>query len=145
MIIRAYRPEDMNAMIRIWNEVVEEGIAFPQEDCLDIESGAAFFASQSYTGVAEVDASIVGLYILPSRAMLQIKLTAAVEDMEVYDRMEYLTTIMCVSPRHLPEDIPVLVDDGEQFIWIVSHCLYVYFRCFFIQTMCPYSVCSLVQ
>ncbi len=64
MIIRAYMPEDMNAMIRIWNEVVEEGIAFPQEDCLDIESGAAFFASQSYTGVAEVDASIVGLYIL---------------------------------------------------------------------------------
>ena len=54
----------MNAMIRIWNEVVEEGIAFPQEDYLDIESGAAFFASQSYTGVAEVDASIVGLYIL---------------------------------------------------------------------------------
>lgn len=87
----------------------------------------------------------VGLYVLPRRTVLQVQFTTAVEDMEVYDRMEYLTAIMCVSPRHLPEDIPVLVDDGEQFIWIVSHCLYVYFRCFFIQTMCPYSVCSLVQ
>lgn len=64
MIIREYLPEDMNAMICIWNEVVEEGIAFPQEDCLDMETGTAFFASQSYTGVAEDDAKILGLYIL---------------------------------------------------------------------------------
>jgi len=28
------------------------------------ESGAAFFASQSYTGVAEIDGKILGLYIL---------------------------------------------------------------------------------
>ena len=51
-------------MILIWNEIVEEGIAFPQEDCLDRESGTAFFASQSYTGVAEADGKILGLYIL---------------------------------------------------------------------------------
>ena len=51
-------------MIRIWNEVVEEGIAFPQEEVLDMASGAAFFASQSYTGVAEEDGTIYGLYIL---------------------------------------------------------------------------------
>ena len=51
-------------MIRIWNEVVEEGIAFPQEECLDMESGAAFFEAQSYTGVAETDGKITGLYIL---------------------------------------------------------------------------------
>ena len=31
MIIRQYSQKDMDAMIRIWNEVVEEGIAFPQE------------------------------------------------------------------------------------------------------------------
>ena len=64
MIIRQYSQKDMGAMIRIWNEVVEEGIAFPQEECLDGETGAAFFASQSYTGVAEYSGSIVGLYIL---------------------------------------------------------------------------------
>lgn len=64
MIIRAYLPEDIKGMIRIWNEVVEDGIAFPQEDCLDEETGAAFFASQSYTGVVEDNGVILGLYIL---------------------------------------------------------------------------------
>lgn len=42
-------------MIRIWNEVVEEGIAFPQEELLDMTSGAKFFASQNYTGAAVED------------------------------------------------------------------------------------------
>ncbi len=51
-------------MIRIWNEVVEEGIAFPQEECLTMETGRAFFASQSYTGVTEENGKILGLYIL---------------------------------------------------------------------------------
>lgn len=64
MQIRAYTQADLAQMIPIWNEIVEEGIAFPQEDCLDKESGSAFFASQSYTGVADTDGKIVGLYIL---------------------------------------------------------------------------------
>ena len=51
-------------MIEIWNEVVIEGIAFPQEETLDEVTGKAFFESQSYTGVAEDDGVIVGLYIL---------------------------------------------------------------------------------
>lgn len=62
--IREYIGADLEGMIPIWNEIVEEGIAFPQEDCLDRESGTAFFASQSYTGVAESDGKILGLYIL---------------------------------------------------------------------------------
>ena len=62
--IREYTGADLEGMIPIWNEIVEEGIAFPQEDCLDRESGTAFFASQSYTGVAETDGKILGLYIL---------------------------------------------------------------------------------
>ena len=64
MIIREYTQSDLASMIRIWNEVVTEGIAFPQEECLDIDTGAAFFASQSYCGVAEEDGEILGLYIL---------------------------------------------------------------------------------
>ena len=64
MTVREYGPQDLNRMIEIWNEVVEEGVAFPQEDYLDAESGAAFFASQSYTGVAEIDGQVAGLYIL---------------------------------------------------------------------------------
>ena len=64
MIIRGYKKQDLPEMVRIWNEVVEDGIAFPQEEVLDMKSGAEFFASQSYTGVAEEDGKIYGLYIL---------------------------------------------------------------------------------
>ena len=51
-------------MISVWNEVVEDGVAFPQEDLLNDKTGAEFFASQSYCGVADDNGSIVGLYIL---------------------------------------------------------------------------------
>lgn len=64
--IKAYEEKDVTAMIQIWNEVVEEGIAFPQEELLTAESGKQFFASQTYSGVA-ADAEtgkILGLYIL---------------------------------------------------------------------------------
>lgn len=63
--IRRYEAGDLPAMIDIWNEVVEEGVAFPQEEKLTALTGAAFFAEQSYTGVAVDEAgSVVGLYIL---------------------------------------------------------------------------------
>lgn len=64
MTIRAYQEKDVPAMIAIWNEVVSEGIAFPQEEPLDSDSGAAFFASQTCCGVAEDGENVVGLYIL---------------------------------------------------------------------------------
>ncbi len=64
MEVREYSNNDMKEIIRIWNEVVEEGIAFPQEELLTMESGTEFFASQTYTGVAEEDGKIYGLYIL---------------------------------------------------------------------------------
>jgi ribosomal protein S18 acetylase RimI-like enzyme len=53
-------------MIEIWNEVVNEGIAFPQKETLDTQTGDAFFKSQSFTGIA-IDADsgeVFGLYIL---------------------------------------------------------------------------------
>lgn len=64
--VRQYEDKDLEAMIRIWNEVVEEGVAFPQEELLNPETGKAFFGEQTYCGVAE-DAEtgkIYGLYIL---------------------------------------------------------------------------------
>ena len=64
MEIRAYRESDIRDMVRIWNEVVEEGTAFPQEEPLDEETGKAFFAAQSYCGVAGENGGVVGLYIL---------------------------------------------------------------------------------
>lgn len=62
--VRAYTQKDLDEMIQIWNEVIDEGVAFPQEDFLNQQSGSDFFASQSYTGVAESEGKIVGLYIL---------------------------------------------------------------------------------
>ena len=63
--VRAYAEHDLSGMISLWNQIVEEGIAFPQEDILDETTGAAFFAEQSYCGVATDDnGSVVGLYIL---------------------------------------------------------------------------------
>ena len=67
--VRAYQSDDLPAMIAIWNEVVEEGIAFPQEECLTQETGSAFFASQSYTGIAETEGKIIGLYILHTNSV----------------------------------------------------------------------------
>ena len=66
MTVRAYQERDLDAMIRIWNEVVEEGVAFPQEEFLDAATGAGFFASQTYAAVSEDTDSreICGLYIL---------------------------------------------------------------------------------
>ena len=64
--IRQYKDSDISEMIKIWNEVVEDGIAFPQEEVLNDESGKAFFESQTYCGVAvDLDSGkIYGLYIL---------------------------------------------------------------------------------
>ena len=65
LTIREYAEADLPSMIRIWNEVVEEGNAFPQEECLTEKTGKDFFASQSRTGVAvDQNGVITGLYIL---------------------------------------------------------------------------------
>ena len=64
MIVRKYEDRDLPEMICIWNEVVEDGVAFPQEEFLDEATGKEFFASQTYTGVAEKEGKVVGLYIL---------------------------------------------------------------------------------
>ena len=64
MNIRAFAPADIDAANRVWNEVVEAGVAFPQMEKLDRESGLEFFQSQSFTGVCEEDGEILGLYIL---------------------------------------------------------------------------------
>lgn len=66
MLIRRFEKDDLEQMIDIWNEVVEAGDAFPQDEPLDLTGGMEFFSSQSHTAVA-VDPStsvIYGLYIL---------------------------------------------------------------------------------
>ena len=51
VFIRAWQPEDMGAMLDIWNEVVEDGTAFPQVDRLNGASGMSFFSAQSFSAL----------------------------------------------------------------------------------------------
>ena len=63
--VRTYQDSDVSAMVRIWNEVVEEGLAFPQEENLTEETGRAFFREQTHCGVAVNEAgTVLGMYIL---------------------------------------------------------------------------------
>lgn len=64
MTIRAFEPADIEAANEVWNEVVEAGVAFPQTEKLNRETGLSFFQSQSFTGVCEDKGEILGLYIL---------------------------------------------------------------------------------
>ena len=64
--VREYRSQDMEEAMDIWNEVIREGIAFPQLDELTGQTADEFFREQSYTGIAEdvETGEVVGLYIL---------------------------------------------------------------------------------
>lgn len=66
LLIREYNENDVEAVTMIWNQVVTESNAFPQEYPLSLEDANNFFKEQTYTGVA-VDGErdeIVGMYIL---------------------------------------------------------------------------------
>lgn len=66
VIVREYTEKDLPQMVEIWNEVIEDGEAFPQEVGLTLSNASAFFAEQTYTGIA-VDADseqVYGLYTL---------------------------------------------------------------------------------
>jgi len=66
VVVRKYTEKDLPEMIRIWNAVVEDGVAFPQTEDLDAETGKKFFGGMTYNGVAEdqTTGKILGLYIL---------------------------------------------------------------------------------
>ena len=61
----AYDSKFVRAAVEVWNEVVRDGIAFPQEDELDLTTGDEFFRAQSFTGLAVDEAGeVLALYIL---------------------------------------------------------------------------------
>ena len=65
IVVRKYSSGDIGQAISIWNEIVEEGVAFPQLELLDEKTGEEFLQSQSFTGVAvDENGAVVGLYIL---------------------------------------------------------------------------------
>lgn len=63
--VRPYESGDAAQAAAIWNEVVEAGVAFPQTEPLTPAEADAFFAGQSFTGVAcGPGGRLGGLYIL---------------------------------------------------------------------------------
>lgn len=62
--VRAFREEDLPTMAEIWNQVVEAGEAFPQEEMLTLKTARAFFGEQTFSGVLEEEGEVQGLYIL---------------------------------------------------------------------------------
>ena len=66
VVVKPYETKNVCESINIWNEIVREGIAFPQEEELDPITGDEFFKAQSFTGLAfdEDTEEILALYIL---------------------------------------------------------------------------------
>lgn len=62
--VREFCKRDITAVTNIWNQVVEEKNAFPQINTMNEDEAYEFFSSQTYTGVAEKNGRILGLYIL---------------------------------------------------------------------------------
>ena len=64
IVVRPIQPEDLPAATAIWNQVVEDGVAFPQLEVLDLAAAEQFFHEQDLTAVAVLDGKVAGLYIL---------------------------------------------------------------------------------
>ncbi len=65
--IEQYNTKYINDAVEIWNDIVEDGVAFPQTELLNPQTGDGFFKSQSFTGIAldtDSGGEVVGLYIL---------------------------------------------------------------------------------
>ncbi len=63
--VRKWKENDLADMVDIWNEVIEEGNAFPYEETLTLESAKVLFQSQTHSAVAvDEGGRIYGLYVL---------------------------------------------------------------------------------
>lgn len=63
--LRPYTPQDVAACMGVWNEVLEEGVAFPGTELMTEESMAEYIAQQS-AAICAVDESdsVLGLYVI---------------------------------------------------------------------------------
>lgn len=46
IFVRKYESKDAEQACAIWNQVVEDGVSFPQEETLTIQTGEVFFKSK---------------------------------------------------------------------------------------------------
>ncbi|MBQ5429114.1 MAG: GNAT family N-acetyltransferase [Neisseriaceae bacterium] len=65
LIIQEFCQDDIPQITALWNAIVADGVAFPQDTPLTENQAAAFFGEQSFTGVGKnPQGQVVGLYIL---------------------------------------------------------------------------------
>ena len=62
--LNCMRPEDFNAALEIWNEVVLEGVSFPGDEPLNPAEAEQMFGVQTAVVCAKADGRVAGLYIL---------------------------------------------------------------------------------
>ena len=97
--VREFRSEDTKDAIAIWNEVVDQGKAFPQLEDLGVEDGEAFFKEQSYTGIAVNENDEIIGYAMFSRFHIEGK----------YENELLILTPVAVKTRlqrqHISKDI----------------------------------------
>ena len=65
MEIVKYNKKYVKEAMSIWNNIIEDGIYFPQIDILkDTKEADKYFSSQDYTGLSIEDEKVYGVYIL---------------------------------------------------------------------------------
>ena len=64
MEILAYNIKYLDQILELWNNVIEEGIYFPQIEKLTKEEADSYFKSQDFTGIAVENDEVYGVYIL---------------------------------------------------------------------------------
>ena len=65
MHIIKYDIKYIKEVLKIWNDIIEEGIYFPQIETLSNEEEAhKYFSTQDYTGIAIDNDKVFGVYIL---------------------------------------------------------------------------------
>lgn len=61
---RPYRPDDVAVMTEMWNDILEDGAAFPGTEPYSPAEFAGFLAAQTAAVCMETDGAVSGYYIL---------------------------------------------------------------------------------
>jgi hypothetical protein len=64
---------------------------------------------------------LVGLDVLPLRAVLQIEFPLRVKYMKVYDGVKLVAPVVTFAARGATYDIAFLIYEGEEFVLVVEH------------------------
>lgn len=60
--IREYQTADCAGACEVWNQAVEDGVAFPQEECLDAQTGEKGFRILQFNAVVASNVHALHLY-----------------------------------------------------------------------------------